>query len=358
MRRGWLRVVFARCREHHSFLPCDHRALSSGASAEIAGDADGQGVGRKERETKFAINKRNKVKLVASFKNKGDVLERLEVRKWMDLPEIVILGRTNSGKSSLISHLLGQPGRAKDSSRAGKTTSIDLYLVNDALILADVPGYGFEHKNSELEKKWERVWRPLITTYLSSTPSLRAALFLADIRWLPLEDDRLIVRALGEASIPPLLVLTKDDRITAGPGDAEEKRGILSVHETRLWLTARVRKVLDWPVARPHVHYSIVESPPRTKLRRWIDSLYRTTSREEASSLLDHAFKQREITAKCDSQKKLTEHQDMPNTESVVAKSRLEIRALTETIEQGGVGGEEGSTGGAGSSPIGRSRGK
>ena len=74
-------------------------------------------------------------------------------------------------------------GLAKASSRAGKTTCIDLYCINDCMVLADVPGYGFEHETSVLSKKWQRQWGPLCENYLSSTPPLRAALFLADVRW-------------------------------------------------------------------------------------------------------------------------------------------------------------------------------
>jgi hypothetical protein len=52
------------------------------------------------------------------------------------------------------------------------------------------PGYGFEQEHSVLSKKWKGVWGPLVKTYLGNTPSLRAALFLADVRWLPLQEDR------------------------------------------------------------------------------------------------------------------------------------------------------------------------
>ena len=109
-----------------------------------------------QTDAQFSIGKRNKVKLIASLANQASV----QARTSPTMPEIAVIGRTNSGKSSLINHLLGKK-LAKTSSRAGKTTAIDLYRVNDALVLADVPGYGFEHVGSELDKKWSRVWGPL-----------------------------------------------------------------------------------------------------------------------------------------------------------------------------------------------------
>lgn len=207
----------------------------------------------------------------------------------MNLPEIAVVGRTNSGKSSLLNHLLGKT-LAKTSSRSGKTTAIDLYLINDSLILADVPGYGFEHKTNILSKKWQRVWGPLCEGYLKSTPSLRAVLFLADIRWRPIEDDRNFSRTLSEAAIPALLVLTKDDRINDAASARlvahEAGTDVSNKHESRSYLTSRVRSGLDWPATAPHIHYSTELVPPRKKLRRWIDSLHHTTDTEQAAAVL------------------------------------------------------------------------
>ena len=133
-----------------------HQATETGAVRSGARIPSAALAPALQTDAQFAIGKRNKVKLIASLANEASVQSRTSPT----MPEIAVIGRTNSGKSSLINHLLGRK-LAKTSSRAGKTTAIDLYRVNDALVLADVPGYGFEHVGSELDKKWSRVWGPL-----------------------------------------------------------------------------------------------------------------------------------------------------------------------------------------------------
>ena len=133
-----------------------HQATETGAVRSGARIPSAALAPALQTDAQFSIGKRNKVKLIASLANQASV----QARTSPTMPEIAVIGRTNSGKSSLINHLLGKK-LAKTSSRAGKTTAIDLYRVNDALVLADVPGYGFEHVGSELDKKWSRVWGPL-----------------------------------------------------------------------------------------------------------------------------------------------------------------------------------------------------
>ena len=61
------------------------------------------------------------------------------VRETDDLPHIAVAGESNAGKSSLLNHLLKKE-LAKASSVAGKTRSVDMMLVNDALVVTDLPG--------------------------------------------------------------------------------------------------------------------------------------------------------------------------------------------------------------------------
>ena len=53
-----------------------------------------------------------------------------------NLPEIALAGRSNVGKSSLINTLLKRKNLARTSSQAGKTQTLNFYLVNDDFLFS------------------------------------------------------------------------------------------------------------------------------------------------------------------------------------------------------------------------------
>ena len=63
------------------------------------------------------------------------------------LPEFVMAGRSNVGKSSLINALTNQKSLAYVGKRPGKTRYINFYLVEDRVMLVDVPGYGYAQRS-------------------------------------------------------------------------------------------------------------------------------------------------------------------------------------------------------------------
>ena len=65
--------------------------------------------------------------------------------QWPDseLPEIVLAGKSNVGKSSLINTLLNRKSLAYVGKRPGKTRLLNFYEVNQQFMMVDVPGYGF-----------------------------------------------------------------------------------------------------------------------------------------------------------------------------------------------------------------------
>ena len=75
-----------------------------------------------------------------------------------------VVGYPNTGKSSLINHLLCKSNLARASSVAGKTKAVDLMLVNQRLVLADLPG--LPSRDHQVEYQWESSWRPLVLEYV------------------------------------------------------------------------------------------------------------------------------------------------------------------------------------------------
>jgi GTP-binding protein len=127
-----------------------------------------------------------------------------------DLPELAFAGRSNVGKSSLINTLVSRRKLVQTSSVPGKTRLINFFRVNEALMLVDLPGYGYA-RVSEAER---RKWRPMIEQYLSGRESLKAVVVILDIRRTPNEEDAQLLNWLDRREIPSVLIVTKADKLS------------------------------------------------------------------------------------------------------------------------------------------------
>jgi GTP-binding protein len=126
------------------------------------------------------------------------------------LPEIAFAGRSNVGKSSLLNRLVGRKSLARVSRTPGRTREINFFRVNNAFVLADLPGYGY----ARVSKTQKAEWRPLIEAYLMKTPQLAGVVQLLDIRHEPSEDDLAMLDLLSELEMPTIVVLTKSDKLS------------------------------------------------------------------------------------------------------------------------------------------------
>lgn len=81
----------------------------------------------------------------------------LEQLKTQNLPEIVFMGRSNVGKSSLINFLLNKKNLAKVSQTPGKTRSINFYIVDEKFYLVDLPGFGYASTSKEESFKFSKL---------------------------------------------------------------------------------------------------------------------------------------------------------------------------------------------------------
>ncbi|KAJ3754099.1 P-loop containing nucleoside triphosphate hydrolase protein [Lentinula raphanica] len=98
----------------------------------------------------------------------ADKRPRGDVFPWLKgLPEVIVTGRANSGKSSLFNAVLGRKDLIKTSSKAGKTRRLDFFRVGTApgkLILVDSPGYGDRGRPE---------WGLLFDSYVQNRKELR-----------------------------------------------------------------------------------------------------------------------------------------------------------------------------------------
>jgi len=127
-------------------------------------------------------------------------------------PEVAFAGRSNVGKSSLINRLLGRRGLARTSSTPGRTRTINFYLVNEAVLFADLPGYGYAKVSRSLQEDW---WA-LVEGYLTHRVPLRGVVHLVDARHPPTDRDQGLQDFLVAVGAPSVVVLTKADKVPRG----------------------------------------------------------------------------------------------------------------------------------------------
>jgi GTP-binding protein len=127
-----------------------------------------------------------------------------------ELPEVAFVGRSNVGKSSLINVLAGRKALVRTSSTPGRTQLINFFDLNGILTLVDLPGYGYAKAPPGIRKQWG----PMIETYLAKRENLKTVVLILDIRRVPSEGDLDMLGWLERYNIPPIIVLTKCDKLS------------------------------------------------------------------------------------------------------------------------------------------------
>ena len=134
-------------------------------------------------------------------------------------PEFAFVGRSNVGKSSLIRSLLNRKKLVRISSTPGKTREINFFRINEKLMFADLPGYGFARVTPALQKKWKQ----MIEEYLINREPLIAIVFIVDIRRKPTALDITLKEWLEDLGRNYILVITKSDKLSGTERNKQTK---------------------------------------------------------------------------------------------------------------------------------------
>jgi GTP-binding protein len=126
------------------------------------------------------------------------------------LPEFAFIGRSNTGKSSLINMLLNRKNLVKTGARPGVTQTINFFTVDDTLSIADLPGFGYAKLPRDVKEKF----LPLIKEYITRRENLKIAFLLIDIRRTPDSYEKEFISLLTAHRVPVALVLTKCDKMS------------------------------------------------------------------------------------------------------------------------------------------------
>lgn len=124
-------------------------------------------------------------------------------------PEVLIVGRSNVGKSSLINALTQKKKLAFTSSKPGHTRLLNYYDIDNKFYLVDAPGYGYAKGGIDLD----RLFAEMMSSYFDNNSDLRLVLILLDARRELSDDDLEIVEYVKENKIPFALVVTKFDKV-------------------------------------------------------------------------------------------------------------------------------------------------
>ena len=125
------------------------------------------------------------------------------------LSQIVLVGKSNVGKSSFINTMVNRKKLARTSSEPGKTRQINFYNMDNKFYFVDLPGYGY----SKMSKQEQIKVGNFIEEYLSKSKNITLIVFLIDIRHSPTENDRLMYRYVIDSQKPCIIIANKADKI-------------------------------------------------------------------------------------------------------------------------------------------------
>lgn len=139
------------------------------------------------------------------------VVSAPDQRSWPDttLPEIVLAGRSNVGKSSFINAITERKKLAYVGNTPGKTRLLNFFNLDDRYMLVDVPGYGY----ANLSKSQLMKFAQMMDEYFEQRKQKKGMVILVDARHLPSEDDLTMMEYARYFEIPLCIVATKIDKV-------------------------------------------------------------------------------------------------------------------------------------------------
>ena len=148
------------------------------------------------------------------------------------LKQIVLVGKSNVGKSSFINTMVNRKKLARTSSEPGKTRLINFYKVKgnyeknsesttqeQDFYLVDLPGYGF----SKMSKQQQIEVGNFIEEYLVKCTNISLVVFLIDIRHNPTENDKMMYDYIIHQNLPCIIIANKADKIADTKVDSQDK---------------------------------------------------------------------------------------------------------------------------------------
>lgn len=150
------------------------------------------------------------------------------------LPEIIMVGRSNVGKSSLINTLVNRKQLAYVGSKPGKTKLLNFFVIDESFVLVDAPGYGYAQRSKQELLNFAQ----MMDDYFSSRKQLKLMIQIVDMRHKPTKDDVEMIEYARSFNIKTLVVATKYDKVKASERAKNVKiiKDVLKINDKSLYL--------------------------------------------------------------------------------------------------------------------------
>ncbi len=124
--------------------------------------------------------------------------------------EVVFVGRSNVGKSSIMNALFEKKDLVKTSSKPGKTKLANLFLVENKYYLTDLPWYWFAKLGKNLKDQLD--W--LISWYLEERAEyIKKVVILIDSKLWAQQVDLDMYKYILDLELPVTIILSKVDKL-------------------------------------------------------------------------------------------------------------------------------------------------
>lgn len=125
------------------------------------------------------------------------------------LKEIVLVGRSNVGKSSFINAFTNRKKLAYTSSSPGKTRTINFYNIDNMFRIVDLPGYGYAKISMSEREKWKKI----IEEYLVKSQNIALICQIIDVRHEPTKLDLMMYDYIQSTGTDYLIIANKLDKL-------------------------------------------------------------------------------------------------------------------------------------------------
>ena len=160
------------------------------------------------------------------------------------IPQVVLYGRSNAGKSTAVNTITGKKTLARASDTPGRTKQANFFAINDSWYLVDMPGYGY----AKASKTDRAGIESLIRWFIQESPAEnRKSVMIVDSKTGLTDLDRDILSQLVARGESVIILVNKIDRL----GQSEVAKTVNAVRKeagegiTVLPFSAKTGKGID-----------------------------------------------------------------------------------------------------------------